>query len=98
MERRLTYFEAADYREMGFHLVQLTDEATSLHAKELYRISAAPPAPPPEEAPVLSRVMVVPAGTWEAVFTDAAPEQEGCEPCPGDAGLSPEDLSGPCPW
>lgn len=23
---------------------------------------------------------------------------EGCEPCPGDAGLSDEDLSGPCPW
>lgn len=25
-------------------------------------------------------------------------QAEGCEPCPGDEGLTAEDLSGPCPW
>lgn len=62
--RRLTYFEAQDYREMGFKLTQLTDTATSLHARELYRIELA--SDTATEAPRPATRVI--ACSWESVF------------------------------
>lgn len=69
MERRLTFFDAAEWRDLGFTVTQLTFDATSLHATELYAITVAPPAPvaEPEPAPT-SRVILA---SWDDVF---APE------------------------
>ncbi len=66
MERKLTYFEAAEWRDLGFTTTQLTFEATSLHTAELYRIGvAAPAAIEPEPTPATTRVI---EGSWDDVF------------------------------
>lgn len=49
MERHLTFFEAQACREKGFKVTQLTFDATSLHATELYRVEEAPAEVPTRE-------------------------------------------------
>lgn len=57
-ERYLTYDDAQFFRSIGCTVTQLTFEATSLTAKELYRIEVAPaPAPVVEDPRPTARVI-----------------------------------------
>ena len=44
-DRRLTYDEARFYRDLGLVVTQVTFDATSLHATEVYRVSLPNPSP-----------------------------------------------------